>query len=68
VKASLGVLALALGASSALLGSAVLLRGVVTRDEKLMLLGRRFVFGVLAAAVVAAGAMEWALLTHDFSL
>jgi cytochrome c-type biogenesis protein CcmF len=68
VKASLGVLALAVGASSALLGIAVLLRGLVKRDEALLVLGRRFVFGVLLAAIVAAGAMEWALVSHDFSL
>jgi cytochrome c-type biogenesis protein CcmF len=68
VKASLGVLALAVGASSALLGIAVLLRGLVKRDEALLVLGRRFVFGVLLAAIAAAGVMEWALVSHDFSL
>ena len=68
MKASLGVLALALGASSALLGIVVLLRGLVKHDESLLVLGRRFVFGVLIAAVLAAGAMEWALVSHDFSL
>jgi cytochrome c-type biogenesis protein CcmF len=68
VKASLGVLALAVGASSALLGIAILLRGLVKRDEALLVLGRRFVFGVLLAAIAAAGVMEWALVSHDFSL
>jgi cytochrome c-type biogenesis protein CcmF len=68
VKATLGVLALAVGASSAVLGIAVLLRGLVKHDESLLVLGRRFVFGVLVAAIVAAGAMEWALVSHDFSL
>jgi cytochrome c-type biogenesis protein CcmF len=68
VKASLGVLALALGASCALLGIVVLLRGLSKRDDAMLLLGRRFVFGVLAAAIVAAIAMEWALVSHDFSL
>ncbi len=68
MKASLGVLALALGASCALLGIVVLLRGLVKHDESLLVLGRRFVFGVLIAGVIAAGAMEWALVSHDFSL
>jgi cytochrome c-type biogenesis protein CcmF len=68
VKASLGVLALALGASSAFLGIVVLVRGLLKRDDALLVLGRRFVFGVLLAAVLAAGAMEWALVSHDFSL
>jgi cytochrome c-type biogenesis protein CcmF len=68
VKASLGVLALALGASSAALGIVVLARGLSRRDEQLMALGRRFVFGVLIAAVLAVGVMEWALLSHDFSI
>ncbi len=33
-----------------------------------MRLGRRFVFGVLAAGIAAVLVMEWALLSHDFSL
>jgi cytochrome c-type biogenesis protein CcmF len=68
VTASLGVLALALGASSAFLGIVVMVRGLIKHDEALLVLGRRFVFGVLVAAVLAAGAMEWALVSHDFSL
>ena len=31
-------------------------------------LGRRYTVVVVVAAVLAVGAMEWALLTHDFSL
>jgi cytochrome c-type biogenesis protein CcmF len=68
VKASFGVLALALGASSSALGIVVLARGLLKRDAQLLELGRRFVFGVLVAAVLAVVAMEWALLTNDFSL
>src|SRR5688572_22266016 len=68
MKASLGVLALALGASSAALGIVVLVRGLVRRDEHSLELGRRFVFGVLIAAVLAAAVMEWALVSHDFSI
>ena len=68
MKASLGVLGVALGASSAGLGIGTLARGLWAHDDRWLIVGRRFVFGVLAAAIVAVGAMEWALLTHDFSL
>jgi cytochrome c-type biogenesis protein CcmF len=68
VKASLGILGVALGASAAGLGICALARGLWTHDDRWLILGRRFVFAVLAAAVVAVAAMEWALLTHDFSL
>jgi cytochrome c-type biogenesis protein CcmF len=68
VKASLGVFALALGASSAALGIIVLARGLVRRDAQSLAAGRRFVFGVLIASILAAGVMEWALLSHDFSI
>ena len=68
VKASLGVLALALGASAAALGIVVLARGLRRRDDQLLALGRRFVFIVFGAAILAVLVMEWALLSHDFSL
>jgi cytochrome c-type biogenesis protein CcmF len=68
VKAFLGVFALALGASAAGLGIGTLAVGLRRHDERLLVLGRRFVFSVLAAAVLAVVAMEWALITHDFSL
>jgi cytochrome c-type biogenesis protein CcmF len=68
VKASLGVLALALGASGAVLGIGTLGVGLARRDERLLRVGRRYVFVVLGAALLAAAVMEWALLTHDFSI
>ncbi len=68
MKAALGVLAIALGTSGAVLGIATLGVGLRRGDERLLLTGRRYVFVVLAAAVVAVAAMEWALLTHDFSI
>jgi cytochrome c-type biogenesis protein CcmF len=68
VKASLGVLALALGASASVLGIATLARGLYRHDDRLLQLGRRFVFAVLIAAVLAVVVMEWALISHDFSL
>src|SRR6476469_1140828 len=68
VKASLGILALALGATGAALGIIVLGLGLRRRDERLLRLGQRYALVILIAAVLAVGAMEWALLTHDFSL
>jgi cytochrome c-type biogenesis protein CcmF len=68
VKASLGVFALALGASFAALGIVTLARGIRRSDDSLLRLGRRFVFGVLAAGILAVLVMEWGLLSHDFSL
>ena len=68
MKASLGVLALALGAVSAFLGIVVLLWGLRRNDERYLRMGRRYAFFVLAAGALAVFAMEWALLSHDFSL
>jgi cytochrome c-type biogenesis protein CcmF len=68
VKTVLGNLALSLGASSAVLGIVVLTRGLVRHDRRSLAAGRQFVFGVLIAAVLAVAVMEWALLSHDFSI
>ncbi|MGH9050383.1 MAG: heme lyase CcmF/NrfE family subunit [Acidimicrobiia bacterium] len=51
-----------------MLGIATLGLGLRRRDDRLLRNGRRYVFVVLGAAVVAVAAMEWALLTHDFSI
>ncbi|HVM40262.1 MAG TPA: heme lyase CcmF/NrfE family subunit [Acidimicrobiia bacterium] len=64
----LGVLSVALAFNAAVIGVAVLGVGLMRRDERLLRLGRRAVFVVLAGAVLAVAVMEWALLTHDFSL
>src|SRR5690606_73653 len=68
VRASLGVLALALGAVSALLGIVVLLVGLRRKDDRLLRMGLRYAFFVLGASAVAVVAMEWALISHDFSI
>src|SRR5262249_10044945 len=44
------------------------LAGLQLHDAFLLRFGRRCVFAVMLAALAAAGVMEWALLTHDFSL
>jgi cytochrome c-type biogenesis protein CcmF len=61
-------MAVALGTSASVLGIATLGLGLRRRDPKLLLLGRRYVFALLAAAVLAVAVMEWALIGHDFSL
>jgi cytochrome c-type biogenesis protein CcmF len=68
VKASLGLLALVLGATGAFLGIVVLGLGLYRHDDRLLRIGRRYAFVILIGAVLAVGAMEWALISHDFSL
>ena len=45
-----------------------LLRGVLRGNTAALRQGRMCVFVVLVGAVVAVGAMEWALISHDFSI
>src|SRR5688572_8601437 len=68
VKGALGFGGITLGFMAAVLGVATMALGIHRRDRRIMGTGRQFVFMVLAGAVVAAGAMEWALVTHDFSI
>jgi cytochrome c-type biogenesis protein CcmF len=68
VKAAIGYGAITVGFFAALLGVGTLAAGLRRQDPRLLVSGRRFVAMVLGAAVVAAGIMEWALLTHDFSI
>jgi len=68
VKAALGYAALAIGAGACIVGISALIAGLRMRDPMLLRLGRRCVFVVLGAAVAAAGIMEWALISHDFSI
>ena len=51
------------------LGIVVLALGLCRRDDRLLRLGRRYAFvDPRRRAVLAVVAMEWALLSHDFSL
>jgi cytochrome c-type biogenesis protein CcmF len=68
VKGAIGFGGLTLGFMSAALGVATMAYGIHRRDGRIMATGRQFVFMVLLGALLAAGAMEWALVTHDFSL
>ena len=68
MKGALGFGGVTLGFMAAALGVVTLAVGIRRRDGRIMGTGRQFVFMVLLGAVVAAGAMEWALITHDFSI
>ena len=68
MKGALGFGGITLGFMAAALGVVTLAVGIARRDGRIMGTGRQFVFMVLLGAVVAAGAMEWALITHDFSI
>jgi cytochrome c-type biogenesis protein CcmF len=68
VKAALGYAAVSLGAGAAIVGITALLAGLQLKDQFLLRFGRRCAYAVLVAALAAAGVMEWALITHDFSL
>jgi cytochrome c-type biogenesis protein CcmF len=68
VSAVAGAAAVALGLAAAVLGIATLALGLRRGDPRLLRGGQRYVWLVLAGAVLAAGAMQVALITHDFSL
>jgi cytochrome c-type biogenesis protein CcmF len=68
VSAIVGSAAVALGLGAAVLGVLTLALGLRRGDTRLLRGGQRYVWLVLAGAVLATVAMEYALLTHDFSL
>ena len=68
MKAALGYAAIAIGGSASLVGVGALLAGLRMHDALLLRIGRRCVFVVFGAALAAVAVMEWALITHDFSL
>jgi cytochrome c-type biogenesis protein CcmF len=68
MRAALGILGIALGAGASAIGVFLLAMGIARQNQELVRAGRRCAFVVLAAALLAVGAMEWALLTHDFSI
>ncbi len=68
MNGALGSAGVSLGFLSALGGVGVLLWGLLSGRAALLLRGRFFAWGVGAGAVMAAFAMERALITHDFSL
>ncbi|HEY3671016.1 MAG TPA: heme lyase CcmF/NrfE family subunit [Acidimicrobiia bacterium] len=68
MKAALGYAAVAFSGGAAVVGITALLAGLQLHDAFLLRFGRRCVYAVLIFAVAAAGVMEWALISHDFSL
>ena len=68
LKAQLGVAAISGGFAAALGGVVVLAIGLRRDDARLLRAGRHAVMAVFVAGLVAAAAMEWALVSHDFSL
>ncbi|MGZ4796939.1 MAG: heme lyase CcmF/NrfE family subunit, partial [Acidimicrobiia bacterium] len=68
MRATLGVLGMAIGVAGSAIGIVFLLRGVLGGNRAALRSGRSCVFVVLLGALVAVGAMEWALISHDFSI
>jgi cytochrome c-type biogenesis protein CcmF len=68
VKAALGVLALAFGAGACVVGITSFLLGLRRNNDALLAVGRKCVAVLLVAAVAAVGIMEWALVSHDFTI
>ncbi|HEX5615008.1 MAG TPA: heme lyase CcmF/NrfE family subunit [Acidimicrobiia bacterium] len=68
MKSTLGTFLLALGGAASALGIASVALGLRTDEARWRRAGQRYVHLVLAAAVGAVAVMEWALLTHDFSI
>ena len=68
LKAELGSVAVAIGFTAALAGVGFLGVGLRRGDERLLRTGAHAAVYVLLAAIAGAAVMEWALVTHDFSL
>ena len=68
MNATIGHAAVLLGLLGALMGGGTLLTGLVKNQPTLLRAGRSYAWLILFAALLAAGAMEHALLTHDFSM
>ena len=66
--ASLGAMGVALAFAASVVGATVFVVGLRRGDRRLKLSGRGMVALVVLGAVVAVTAMQWALLTDDFSL
>ena len=68
MKAALGVLALAFGGGACVVGITSFLLGLRSNNDALLAVGRRCVAVLLVSSVVAVGIMEWALISHDFTI
>lgn len=68
MSAVLGSTGVMLAFVSSIGAAIVLVAGVRRGDRRLGRLGRQLMLMMLLGSVLAFGAMEWALVTHDFSL
>jgi cytochrome c-type biogenesis protein CcmF len=68
MNAALGTAGVTLGLAASVIGALTLAVGLRSRRAPLLRMGRSYALLVLAGALLAAFAMERALLTHDFSL
>jgi len=68
VNAAVGQSAVLLGLIASIVGVATLAVGLVKGRPNLLRAGRTYTWLILIGAVLAAAAMERALLTHDFSM
>jgi cytochrome c-type biogenesis protein CcmF len=68
VSAILGTAAVALGLAASVLGVATIALGLRRNHPGLLRTGQRYVWLVLGGAVLATAAMQYALLSNDFSL
>ena len=68
MRAQLGFALIVVGFAASLLGVVTLAYGIATKRAAVLVLGRRYVVVLLAAAVGAFAIMESALLAHDYSI
>ena len=68
LRASLGAAGVTVSFAGSVIGAAFLVSGLRRGDRRLKLSGRGMIALVVLGAVVAVGAMQWALLADDFSL
>jgi cytochrome c-type biogenesis protein CcmF len=68
MRSVLGHAGVLLGVASALVGAVTVAVGLVRGRPALVRTGRTYAWMLLGGAVLAFGAMEWALLSDDFSL
>jgi cytochrome c-type biogenesis protein CcmF len=68
MKADLGSIGVTAAFAASLLGCLFLVFGLIRNKPVIVASGHRFVPIVIGGAVVAVGAMQWALISHDYSL
>ncbi len=68
MKADLGSIGVTASFAASLLGCVFLVFGLIRRRPVIVASGHRFVPIVMGGAVLAAGSMQWALISRDYSL